>query len=101
MRGRKEKDGAHGEMKFNFKVGKKGNGDLVLLVSTDGFEQVTYKDLFTIIKHFYDNEDRIYPSPAKGSRFLMEALMCLRTCSVEKTLIEYKLRIPEKLEDWM
>jgi len=83
-------------MKFDITKGKKGAEDLVLLVCTDGYEQITYKDLFTIIKHFYDNEDKIYPR-GEGSKFLMKSLVYLRTHSVEETLVKSQLKPPDKL----
>lgn len=80
-------------MRFKTKTGKKGRGDQILLVRTDGYEQMTYEDLFRmVVKHFYDNEDRVYPPPAKGSKYLLEALTYLRTHNVEETLIKSKLK---------
>lgn len=89
-------------MKFDVREGKKGEKDLILLVCTDGYEQVKFKDILTIVKHLYDNEDKIYPPPKfKGSKMLMEALVRLRTHTVRETLLEFKLRKREYLADFM
>lgn len=85
-------------MKFKFKKGKKGDGDLVLLVKTFDWEQIIFKDLLTIIKFFFDNEDRIYTPPAKGSLFLLEAISDLRKIPMEEVLLKYSLRSPELWE---
>ena len=79
-------------MKFDIRKGKKSENDLVLLVKTEDWEQLRFEDLLTAIKFFFDNEDRVYPPPAKGSKYLLEALTYLRTHNVEETLIKSKLK---------
>lgn len=71
--------------------GYKGPDDLKILVRTDGWESPTLEELFTMLKAWYENEERLYPPPAKGSRFLMLALIDLRTESVEQVLKRYGL----------
>lgn len=89
-------------MKFNLKKGKKGDNDLRLLICTDGYEQITYKDLFKIIKLFYANEDRIYPPPKfKGSKMLFEAFEYLRGHNVDEALLKFQLRKAENIHDFM
>jgi hypothetical protein len=90
-------------MKFEVAFGKKGKEDKVLRIFTNGWEQITYKDLLTIMKHFYENEDRLYPPPAKGSKYLLEALVFLRHHSVEETLKNFFLERKEAtaLHDFM
>lgn len=89
-------------MKFDVTKGSKGAEDLVLLVLTEGYEQIRCGDLFTIIKHFFDNEDKIYPPPKfKGSKMFLEAVQYLRSHTVDETLLRFKLREAEFLEDFM
>ena len=90
--------GRLGATKFDFKKGKKGDDDLVLLVKTDDWEQVVFKDLLTMIKFFFDNEDRIYRPPAKGSLFLLEAISDLRKLPLDDVLLKYSLRSPKLWE---
>ena len=92
-------------MKFEVRKGKKGEDDLVLLVCTDGYEQITYKDLFTMVKHFYDNEERVY-SPKKNPKLrgmmkLLEALDYLKTHTVSETLLEFQLRRAEYVHNFL
>jgi len=84
-------------MKYDLWKGRRGKEDIGLLIHTDGWEQISHKDLFTIVKFLYDNEDRLYPPPrGKGSRYLLEALTYLRTHSVKETLAKFsgKTRLP-------
>ena len=78
-------------MKFDFLKGSKHNDDLILLICTEGYEQLTCKDLFWVVKILYDNEDKIYLPPAKGADFLAEALLDLRKMSVNDVLRKYQL----------
>lgn len=89
-------------MEIELEKGKKSEQDRVLLIHTVGWEQMTYEDLFKIVKLFYVNEDKIYPPPKfKGSKMLMETLIYLRTHSVMETTLESKLRKAEYLTDFM
>lgn len=99
--GKHEKVGLLGEMKFSFKKGNKGENDWILLIETDSYEQVKYKDLFYIIKFFFDNEERIYPPPAKGSQYLLSAIRDLRTMTVDEVLLKYELRKADKIADFV
>jgi len=67
-------------------------------VKTDDWEQVVFKDLLTMIKFFFDNEDRIYTPPAKGSLFLLEAISDLRKLPIDDVLLKYRLRSPKLWE---
>lgn len=77
--------------------GKKGENDRVILVKTEGWEQITYRDLFTLIKLFLENEHKIYPKPAKGAKYLLEAINKLFNNSVEDVLAWFQLNKPSKL----
>jgi hypothetical protein len=81
--------------------GKKGNGDKVILIKTNGFHALTYEDLFKLVKLQYMNEDKIYPPPFKGKEYLVNALLDLRDHSVEEVLKKYKLWVPQKLHDFL
>jgi hypothetical protein len=88
-------------MKFRTAPGKKGEGDEILLVQTNGEEAITHKELFEIVKHFYNNEDKIYPPPAKGSKMLMESLIYLRSHSIRETLLKCQSIKAEFLSDFI
>jgi len=92
LRENKDLNGNHGAMRFNLRKGNKGNNDLVLDVATDGWEQLSYQDLFKLIKLLYVNEDKIYPPPNKGSKMLLEALDFLREHSVEETTATFQIK---------
>jgi len=63
-------------------------------------EAITMKDLFIMVKKLYENEDRIYPPPQfKGSKMLAEALLYLRTHTVEETTLKFQLREADSLYD--
>jgi len=81
-------------MKFDLEKGNRGanrENDFRLVVSLS--EAISMKDLFSIIKALYENEDRIYPPPNfKGSKMLLEALSYLRSHTVDETLGKFQLR---------
>lgn len=41
--------------------GFKGAGDKPIEICTEGFEKIENKEIFTLIKLLYENEERIYP----------------------------------------
>ena len=90
-------------MRFELKKGKRGadpKKDSIFVITLS--EAITLKDLFSIVKALYENEDRIYPPPKfKGSKMLLEALDYLRTHTVSETLLKFQLRKPEKLHDFL
>lgn len=89
-------------MKFRTEKGKKSEDDQRLQIETDGFEQISYEDLFKIVKFFYENENRIYPPPqCKGSKMLVGALVFLESHSVRETLLKYQLKQPNLLSDFV
>lgn len=80
-------------MKFSVCHGNKASKDLILLIITEGYEQITFAELFTIVKMLYYNEDKIYSSPnCKGSKMLLEALEYLHKHSVSDTLSRFNLK---------
>jgi len=88
-------------MEFKEGEGIKGKEDKVLFIKTDGYEKLTYRDLFKMIKFFFENEDRIYPSPAKGGRFLLDAITSLRNMSVDEVLLKYRAKTAEYLHEFI
>lgn len=90
-------------MKFEFTKGNRGidtKKDSVLFITLS--EAITMKDLFSIVKALYENEDRIYPPPQfKGSKMLAEALAYLRTHTVSETLLKCQLREAETVHDFL
>lgn len=80
-------------MNFDTRQGEKGSQDFVLRIATNGYEELTFEDLFWMVKLLYDNEDKIYFHPnCKGSRLLLEALEHLRTHTVKETLLKFGLK---------
>jgi len=88
-------------MEFKFKPGNKTVNDKIVLVKTDGWEQITYRELFTLIKFFFENEQKLYPPPAKGAKYLFEAIRRLLTNSVEDVLAWFQLSKVSKLHHFL
>ena len=89
-------------MRFDLSKGNKGREDLILYVETEGYEQITCQDLFTIIKHLFDNEDKIYPPPQfKGSKLLLEAIQFLRSHTIRETLLHFRIEEAQFVTDFM
>ena len=88
-------------MEIKLKKGKKSKNDTVILIRTDGWEQITYRDLFTLIKLFLENEHKIYPPPAKGAKYLLDAINRLLTNDVEDVLAWFQLQKPSKLHHFL
>lgn len=88
-------------MEIKLKDGKKGEGDKIIMVKTDGWEQITYRDLFRLIKEFFKNEERIYPPPAKGAKYLLDAITRLLREDVDSVLIKYQVEAPRKLHHFI
>jgi len=84
-------------MEIKLKKGKKSDADSIVLIKTDGWEQITYSDLFKLIKLFLENEQKIYPPPAKGAKYLLEAINRLLDNSVEDVLAWFNLKKVSKL----
>ena len=53
--------------------GRKGNGDLVLLARTEGWEVITFRAMGRMFEHSARNEDRLYPD-GDGAEMLMKYL---------------------------
>jgi len=89
-------------MRFDLSKGNKGREDLILYVQTEGSEQITCEDLFTILKHLFENEDKIYPPPQfKGSKLLLEAIQFLRSHTVRETLLQFQIEEAQYVHDFM
>ena len=62
-------------MKFRKVKGKKHPDDEILLVSTEGEEAVTMRDIAVMVVHKYYNEELLYPPPKfEGGEMLMRFL---------------------------
>jgi len=57
------------------KQGKRQDNDRIVMVeSYRGGEKITFRALLQILQLFFENEDRLYPPPAKGRYFLYDAI---------------------------
>lgn len=55
--------------------GKRQDNDRIVFVeSYRSGEKIKFKDLLHILQLFFENEDRLYPPPAKGRYFLFDAI---------------------------
>ena len=79
-------------MEFLLKLGKKHAKDKILLIKTDGYEQLSYNNLFKIAKLLMVNEEKCYPF-GLGAQYLINALIYLKTHSVDETLIKFKCNL--------
>lgn len=89
------------KVQIRFKQGSKSKNDRIVLVKTEGWEQITYRELFTLIKFFLENEQKIYPPPAKGAKYLLDAISRLLNNSVEDVLAWFQLKKPSKLHHFL
>lgn len=61
----------------------------------DGFEVVSFDQLLTLIKLFFESEDLRYPKEKglKGRTMLLEAIQCLHDgCSIDKILNSFGVK---------
>ena len=78
-------------MDFLLKPGKKHAKDKILLIKTDGYEQLRYSDFFKIAKLLMANEENRYPF-GLGAQYLINALIYLKNHSVDETLTKFKCK---------
>ena len=53
---------------------RQDNDRIVMVESYRGGEKITFRALLEILQLFFENEDRLYPPPAKGRWFLYDAI---------------------------
>lgn len=87
-------------MEFKVEKGRKSESDRVLLVKTDGWELLSYREIFTILKFVLENEQKLYPH-GKGAKYLLEAIKMLLYHDVEDVLAWFQLKKPRKLHHFM
>ena len=84
------------------KKGKKADNDYVILVKTNGWEQLTFRDFFKLTRLLLLNEERIYPPPKfKGAKYLLDAIQALRNTPVDDVLVKFKVEHPTKLHHFL